>query len=229
MAIKDWPAERRPREKLLQLGAPHLTDAELLAIFLRTGVAGTDAVTLAQQLLDHFGSLSALLDADKTAFCRAHGLGEAKYVQLQAVLEMARRYFETRLRNADALTSPDSAARYLMHQLPDTEREYFVALFLDNAHRLIQSEVLFSGTLTETAVYPREVARRALLHNAAALIVAHNHPGGQLTPSKADRQLTRRLIEALHLLEIRLLDHLILAPPHWHSLHQTHPELFVIA
>ena len=227
MSIRHWPAERRPREKLLQHGPQALSDAELLAIFLRTGVSGVDAVTLAQQLLDHFGSLDALLDADRDTFCAARGLGEAKYVQLQAVLEMARRYFETRLRQHDTLSDPESAARYLMHQLPDTDREHFMALFLDNAHRLIQCEVLFSGTLAETAVYPREVARHALQHNAAAVIVAHNHPSGLPIPSEADRVLTRQLVNALHLLEIRLLDHLILAPPTWHSLHTTHATDFI--
>jgi len=215
MAIKDWPADQRPREKLLTHGAHTLDDAELLAIFLRTGINGCDAVTLAQHLLDHFGSLDALLDADQHSFCTAKGLGPAKYVQLQAVLEMARRYFASQLRSGKAFHDPATAAHYLMHCLPDSEREHFLALFLDQQHRLIHEQVLFSGTLNETAVYPRELARQALLHNAATLIVAHNHPSGSLTPSQADLSLTRHITQALELLSLRLLDHLILAPPHW--------------
>ncbi|WP_294947813.1 DNA repair protein RadC [Sulfurivirga sp.] len=226
MAIRDWPAESRPREKLLRQGPEALTDAELLAIFLRTGVAGVSAVELAQQLLDHFGGLDALLRADLDAFTRAKGLGTAKYVQLKATLEMARRYFEQQLRQGETFSRPEAVAGFLRHLFDGSERELFVVLHLDNAHRLLAHETLFTGTLTETAVYPREVARQALLRNAAAIIVAHNHPSGSVTPSTADRHITRRLNAALALLDIRLLDHFIVAGKRWCSLRQLAPEIF---
>ncbi len=228
MAIKDWPEQLRPREKLLQQGAQHLTDAELLAIFLRTGVTGTDAVTLAQQLLEHFGSLPALLSADLATFTQAKGLGQAKYVQLQAVLEMARRYFEQQLRSGVDFHRPEQVAAFLRHLFSEPEREYFVVLYLNSQHQLLEHEVLFKGTVNESAVYPREVARQALLKNATALIVAHNHPGGTCQPSDADLQLTALLAKTLQLLDIHLLDHLILSryTHHWLSLRQHQPHLF---
>lgn len=209
MAIRDWPAAERPREKLLQRGAEALSDAELLAIFLRTGVVGMSAVDLARQLISDFGGLRPLLAADCKNFCRHKGLGEAKYVQLQATLELGRRHLYATLQRGDALTSPDDTRRYLSARLRGYGHEVFAALFLDNRHRVIAFEELFSGTIDGASVHPREVVKRALSHNAAALILAHNHPSGVAEPSRADESITRRLREALALVEIRVLDHLI--------------------
>jgi DNA repair protein RadC len=209
MSIKDWPADERPREKLLQRGANALTDAELLAIFLRTGVTGKSAVDMAKDLLIEFGSLQALLSAEQTRFCASHGLGQAKYVQLQAVLEMARRHFAEILQRGNALTSPDITRAYLSAQLRGLGHEVFACLFLDNQHRVIAWEELFRGTIDGASVYPREVAKRALRHNAAAIIFAHNHPSGVSEPSQADRHITEKLRQALNLFDIRVLDHFI--------------------
>ena len=210
MAIKDWPAEDRPREKLLQRGSSALTDAELLAIFLRTGTPGKTAVDLARELLDTFGSLKSLLDADCQRFCLGHGLGEAKYAQLQAVLEMARRHFNEILQRGDALTSPDITRAYLSAQLRGYSFEVFACLFLDNQHRVIKLEELFRGSIDGASVYPREVAKQALFHNAAAVIFAHNHPSGIAEPSQADKLITEKLKQALALFDIRVLDHFII-------------------
>jgi DNA repair protein RadC len=209
MTIKDWDEEDRPREKLLQRGAGALTDAELLAIFLRTGTPGKSAVDLARDLLTDFGSLKALLDADQARFCQANGLGPAKYTQLQAVLEMAKRHFKEILQRGNALTSPDITRAYLSAQLRGYNYEVFACLFLDNQHRVIQLEELFRGTIDGASVYPREVAKRALHHNAAALIFAHNHPSGIAEPSQADKHITDKLKQALSLFDIRVLDHFI--------------------
>jgi len=210
MAIKDWPAEERPREKLLQRGAGALTDAELLAIFLRTGTQGKSAVDLARELLNSFGSLKAILEADCQCFCLGHGLGEAKYSQLQAVLEMARRHFHEILQRGDALTSPDITRAYLSAQLRGYSFEVFACLFLDNQHRVIKLDELFRGSIDGASVYPREVARQALQHNAAAVIFAHNHPSGIAEPSQADKHITEKLKQALALFDIRVLDHFII-------------------
>jgi DNA repair protein RadC len=210
MAIKDWQAEDRPREKLLQRGADALTDAELLAIFLRTGTPGKSAVDLARELLAEFGSLKALLDADQTRFCQGLGLGNAKYAQLQAVLEMAKRHFKEILQRGNALTSPDITSAYLSAQLRGYHYEVFACLFLDNQNRVIQFEELFRGTIDSASVYPREIAKRALHHNAAAVIFAHNHPSGICEPSQADQHITEKLKQALGLFDIRVLDHFII-------------------
>ena len=210
MAITDWPAHERPREKLLEQGASALSDAELLAIFLRTGVKGKSAVDLARELLSDFGSLRSLLTADQTRFCEPMGLGSAKYAQLQAVLEMARRHLAEQLQKGDALTSPELTHRYLLSQLRDRDYEVFAALFLDNQNRVIRYEELFRGTIDSAAVYPREVLKQALMHSAAALIFAHNHPSGIAEPSRADRHITDRLKRALELVDIRVLDHLVI-------------------
>ena len=210
MSIKDWPADERPREKLLAKGSGALTDAELLAIFLRTGITGKTAVDLARELLDQFGSLQALLNADQTQFCQGKGLGSAKYTQLQAVLEMARRHFVEILQRGDALTSPEATRAYLSAQLRGYSYEVFACLFLDNQHRIIQLEELFRGTIDGASVYPREVAKRALFHNAAAVIFAHNHPSGINEPSQADKSITDKLKQALTLFDIRVLDHFII-------------------
>lgn len=216
MAIKDWLIEDRPREKLLQRGSAALTDAELLAIFLRTGVQGKSAVDLARDLLADFGSLKALLDADQQRFCQAHGLGDAKYAQLQAVLEMAKRHFKEVLQRGSALTSPDITRAYLSAQLRGYSYEVFACLFLDNQHRVIQLDELFRGTIDGASVYPREVVKKALHHNAAAVIFAHNHPSGIAEPSSADKHITEKLKQALALFDIRVLDHFIIGdgPPY---------------
>lgn len=209
MNLKDLPTESMPREKLLQRGPQSLSDAELLAIFLRTGTHGMNVLALADLLLRDFGSLRALFCASKEQFCRHKGLGEAKFVQLQAVLEMTQRYLAETLKRGDALTSPQQTKLYLSSVLRDRQREAFYILFLDNQHRVIRDEVLFEGTIDAASVYPREVVKRALHHNAAALILAHNHPSGVAEPSTSDRRITRRLTDALALVDIRVLDHFV--------------------
>lgn len=211
MAIRDWPADTRPREKLLRQGVGALTDAELVAVFLRTGVKGKSAVDLGRELLDRFGGLSGLCRADKRTACAAPGVGEAKYALLQAVMEMARRTLNEDMQAGDALDSPDAVRAYLRLLLHAKEYEVFCCVFLDAQNRVLAVEELFRGTLTQTSVYPREIIKRALFHNAGALILAHNHPSGVAEPSQADRQLTRHLAEALALVDIRVLDHFIVA------------------
>ena len=209
MAITHWPAGERPREKLLQRGPQALSDAELLAIFLRTGVPGASAVDLARELLVRFGSLRALLGAGLREFTAARGLGEAKYVQLQAVMEIARRHLGEELERGEALTEPGRVRRFLSARLRDLPHEVFACLFLDNRHRVIRFEELFRGTIDGAAVPPREVVKTALGYNAAAVILAHNHPSGIAEPSQSDRRITERLREALGLVDIRLLDHFV--------------------
>lgn len=210
MAISDWPADDRPREKLLQKGASALSDAELLAIFLRTGCAGKSAVDLARELLLNFGSLRALLEADIEEFCRAKGLGQAKFAQLQAVMEIARRHLAEEIAVSPSLDSSHKVKLFLCAKLRHRRNEVFAAIFLDTQHQLIAYEELFTGTLDCAAVYPREVAVQALRHNAASLIFAHNHPSGNNTPSASDHDITRTLAKALRLLDIKALDHLII-------------------
>ena len=210
MPIIDWPEAERPREKLLQRGANALTDAELLAIFLRTGTKGLTAIDLAYNLLNDFSSLRNLFNADLNDFSSIKGIGPAKYVQLQAVLEMSKRYLSETLEKQDVISNPEDTRQYLKSQLRDRPYEVFAALFLDNRHQVIQFEELFRGTIDGASVYPREVVKKALDHNAAALIIAHNHPSGVAEPSSADERITIRLKEALGLVDIRLLDHLII-------------------
>lgn len=209
MSIADWPEGDRPREKLLQKGAAALSDAELLAIFLRVGVKGKSAVDLGRELMGQFGSLQALFAADEATLCAVHGMGQAKFVQFQAILEMARRALREELQRGDALSSPLAVRQYLQLLLGGREHEVFVALFLDSQHRVIATEELFRGSLNQASVYPREVVKRALAHNAAAVIFAHNHPSGITEPSTADRLLTDTLKQALALVEVRVLDHFI--------------------
>ncbi len=209
MSIADWPEAERPREKLLALGPRALSDAELLAIFLRIGVAGKSAVDLARDLLQHYGGLRPLLEATQIDFCKGLGLGNAKYAQLQAVLEMARRHLSATMKAGDLLSSPELVRQYLSAQLRHQPREVFAVLFLDNQNRLITYEELFFGTIDGAAVYPREVVRRAMTHNAAALILAHNHPSGIAEPSQADQRITQRLQAALELIDVRILDHMV--------------------
>lgn len=211
MSITDWPAGERPREKLLQRGVAALSDAELLAIFLRTGVAGKSAVDLARDLLAQFGGLTQLFAAHEQEFCDIHGMGRAKFVQLQAVLEMSRRALQEEMRSGDALNSPRAVREFLQLLLRARQQEVFIVIFLDAQHRAVASEELFQGTLTQTSVYPREVVKRALHHNAAAVIFAHNHPSGVAEPSQSDQLLTDALRQALQLVDVRVLDHFIVA------------------
>jgi len=210
MAIRDWPEAERPREKLLSLGPQALSDAELLAIFLRTGIAGCSAVELARRLVNEYGGLRTLFQADRKRFCATRGLGDAKYAQLQAVLELARRHLAESLMRGDALKNPAETRRYLTARLRDYPYEVFACLFLDTRHRVISYEELFRGTIDGASVHPREVVRRALQHNAAAVILAHNHPSGIAEPSNADRRITTRLQDALALIDIRVLDHIVI-------------------
>jgi DNA repair protein RadC len=211
MAIKDWPEGERPRERLLTQGAGSLSDAELLAIFLRTGIRGKSAVELARDLCNRFGGINGLCAASEQEFCAIPGLGQAKYVQLRAALELARRALAEEARQADALSSPVAVRNYLRLTLSGRAQEVFLAVFLDAQNRVILSEELFRGTLTQTSVYPREVVKRALHHNAASVILAHNHPSGLAEPSRADELLTQTLKSALALVDVRVLDHFIVA------------------
>jgi DNA repair protein RadC len=209
MSIRDWPAGERPREKLLERGAAALSDAELLAIFLRTGLAGKSAVDLARDLLTRFDGLRGLLGADRKTFCSAKGLGDAKYAQLQAVLEMGRRHLSEEIRDREVLSHPKTVRQFLQSRLRDRDREVFAALFLDTQHRLLAYEELSVGTLDSASVYPREVVKAALKYSASAVIFAHNHPSGVAEPSAADRMLTERLRAALRLIDVRVLDHFV--------------------
>ncbi|GHA13657.1 RadC family protein [Oceanisphaera arctica] len=209
MSIKDWPEGERPREKLLSRGPGSLSDAELLAIFLRTGAKGMDAVTLAHTLIRQFGSLRQLLLADQQSFCEGPGLGQAKFVQLQASLELMRRFLDEKLVREHALTSPELTRQFLQARLRDQEREVFALLLLDNQHRVIEYQELFFGTLDAAAVYPRDIVSLVLKRSAAAVILVHNHPSGVAEPSRADRMITERIQAALGLLDIRVLDHLV--------------------
>jgi len=210
MSIRQWPLEDRPREKLLAKGPKALTDAELLAIFLRVGRKGVNAKQMAQELIDYFGGLGPLLKADEQTFCAAKGLGEAKFCQLQATLELTRRYLEEHLRSDDVFTSPEKVMDYLAVQMRDHHREVFAVMLLDTRHRLIELLELFFGTINSASIHPREVAKVALQKNAAAVIVAHNHPSGSAEPSRADILITKRLKAALEILDIKLLDHFVI-------------------
>ena len=210
MAISDWPESDRPREKLVKNGATSLSDTELLAIFLRTGMVGKSAVDLARDLLKQFGSLTNLFAANQQEFCQLPGMGIAKYTQLQAVLEMARRALGDEFKNKDIMDSPELVRDYLRLTLQNKQHEIFLGIFLDTKNRTIATEELFNGTLTHTSVYPREVIKRALHHNAAAMIFAHNHPSGVAEPSHADKALTATLKQALALIDVKVLDHFII-------------------
>lgn len=210
MAIPDWPIAERPREKLLQSGVNALSDTELLAIFLRTGTIGKSAVDLARDLLCHFGSLTNVFAASKESFCQLPGMGIAKYTQLQAVLEMARRALGEELKSGNAMNSPKLVRDFLRLSLANKQKEVFIGIFLDAKNHTIATEELFSGTLTQASVYPREVIKRALHHNAAAIIFAHNHPSGVAEPSHADKMLTQTLKQALTMIDVKVLDHFII-------------------
>lgn len=209
MAISDWPEGERPREKLLNKGAQNLSEAELLAIFLRTGVAGKSAVDVARDLIKNFGSLTRLFGASQNELCESPGLGPAKYAQLQAVLEMARRALDEKIKAGDALNSPEAVRDYLRLALAGRDHEVFEGIFLDAQNRVLAVEELFRGTLSQTSVFPREVVKRALHHNAAGVIFAHNHPSGLAEPSGADEALTAALKKSLALVDVKVLDHFI--------------------
>lgn len=209
--LPDWPERERPRERLIEHGAPALTDTELVALFLRTGTRDRDVIELARQCLHMFGGLRGLFDASASAFCSVDGLGIARYAQLQATAEMVRRALGEVLRERPLFDSPQAVRDYLRLTLGNRPHEVFVALFLDAQHRLLSCEELFRGTLAQTSVYPREVVKRALSANAAAVVFAHNHPSGLAEPSRADELLTLALRAALDLVDIRTLDHFIVA------------------
>ena len=211
MAITDWPAAERPREKLIELGAEALSDAELLAIFLRVGVTGKSAVDLARDLLNQFGSLNGIFAATEHELSQVHGIGTSKYVQLQAIFEMSRRALNEQLQQRDVFKSPQQVRDYLVLKLGGLTREVFLVLFLDTQNHLVATEEMFAGTLTQTSVYPREVVKRALHHNVASVIFAHNHPSGIAKQSQADELLTKELKQALALVDVRVLDHFIVA------------------
>jgi len=209
LAIRKWPKSERPREKLLERGPEALSDAELLGLLLRCGTKGQSAVDMARWLLAGFGSLRELLNADRNRWEARLRIGPARYATVMASVELARRHFREPLRRSSALRAPEFTRRFLLAQLRDRPYEVFCCLFLDNRHRLVAFEEIFRGTIDGANVYPREVVRQTLLHNAASVIIAHNHPSGVIDPSPADEGVTRRVREALGLIDVRLLDHLI--------------------
>ena len=218
MGINDWPQHERPRERLIAEGPRALSNAELLAVFLRVGVKGSSAVQLGEQLLARFdGSINAMFGASLAEFSALNGLGPAKFAQLQAVMELAQRAVREQVRSGQTLGSPEAVKLYLRMTLSHRAHESFVVLFLDVKNRLIMCEEMFRGTLTHTSVYPREVVKAALKHNAAGLLLAHNHPSGSPEPSESDLVLTRSLAQALALVDVRILDHFVVAGPHVHS------------
>ena len=209
--IRSWPKDEMPREKLLSKGANALSDSELLAIFLRTGTLGKDVMALSREILIHFGSLKSLFAASEAEFCAIKGLGKAKFVQLQACLEMSQRHVEEQITKQDAISNPAQVKHYVQSRLMGKTNEVFGALFLDNQHHVISFEELFYGTINSASVHPRVIVQRALHHNAAAVIVAHNHPSGIAEPSLSDIDITGTLKSALQLIDVRLLDHLVVA------------------
>lgn len=219
MAITHWPKEERPREKLLERGSGALSDAELLAIFLRSGTRGRSAVDVARDLLTHAGGLRSLLDLSPARLAKLPGMASVnRRALLLAALELGRRHLASELKRGASLDSPEPAARLLTAELRGEPSEVFAVLFLDNKHRVIGFEKMFYGTVDAAAVYPREVVRRALEYNAASVIVAHNHPSGVAEPSQADREITQQLCRALALVDVRVLDHLVIGDGEWESL-----------
>lgn len=213
MSILNWPKEDRPREKLLQKGEHHLTESELIAIFLQTGVKGQSALDLAKQLLAESGDLKSLLSAPKAVLMQKTGIGPAKYALLRAALELGKRYLRTNIPTGSVLNSSQLTKQFLADRLRHHQNEVFACLFLDNHFRLIQFEELFHGTLNEAVIYPREIAKRGLACHAANIILAHNHPSGNPTPSEADKDITQLIKQALALVEIAVIDHLIIGNP----------------
>ena len=210
MSINLWPKLERPRERLLKYGVSQLSNAELLAIFLRTGVKGKSAIDLARDLLIEFGGINKILACDLKTFTSIKGLGEAKFCQLQATLELVKRHQSSQIEESEVFTNQDIVSRYLMTHFPNQKNEKFACLFLDNKHKLINFEVLFHGTINQSQVYPRVVAQKCLHENAAAVILAHNHPSGCLIPSSSDKLITEKLKQALELIDVRVLDHFVI-------------------
>lgn len=209
MSISDWPELERPREKLIKLGASTLSDAELLAIFLRTGYAGKTAVDLARELLTQFKGLRSLLEASHKSFCSVKGLGDAKFSQLHATLEMARRHLSETIASGPLLNASSDVKNFLKSELRHRQQEVFLMLYLNSQHALIAQEELFIGTINHAHIHPREVLKQVMHHNAAAILIAHNHPSGQSNPSQADLDITERLAQALMMIDVKVLDHLI--------------------
>lgn len=209
--LTTWPEKDRPREKLIAKGPSALSDSELLAIFLRTGIQGKNAIELAQEMLTHFGSLKSIFAADLKRFTAMKGLGEAKFVQLQACLEMSQRYLAEQLKQGDSIQNPEQVKQYVQSHLLKHNNEVFAVLFLNNQHQIIQFEELFFGTINAASVHPRVIVQKALSLNAAAVILAHNHPSGVAEPSTADIDITQTIKNAMQLIDVRLLDHLIVA------------------
>lgn len=214
-----------PREKLLTQGAASLTDAELLAIFLRTGTKAVPVLALAESVLMAFGSLRQLLNANIDDFCKIYGLGKTKYIQLQASKEMTKRYLAQQMEFSEMIQAPYMAIMYFQTELEEEEREVFMVLFLDNQNRLIYKEKMFFGTINQTAVHPREIIKRALKYNAAAIIVAHNHPSGSCLPSESDRSLTKKIEMACELVDIRFVDHIIVGKGDYFSFEEEKLEM----
>jgi DNA repair protein RadC len=207
--IKDWPNQERPREKLLLRGSASLSDAELLAIFLRTGCKGVDVVALSRLLLNEFGSLHAIFGASENEFCAKKGLGQAKYVQLQAVLEMSRRYLQEPLKKGEILTSAQQTKDFLSAKMHAYPNEVFAAILLDTQHKIICFHEFFFGTIDSATVHPRIIMQKVLQVNAAAIILVHNHPSGDPTASHCDKKITEKIINAMRLIDVRVLDHFI--------------------
>lgn len=214
------PTELLPREKLLRYGANALSDSELLALFLRTGTKASNVFTLSQQLLFQFGSLTALINSEFSQFKRGQGIGVAKYVQLQAVVELSRRYLKERLSAEPVFTHPHQLYHFLASSLSDRPQEVFLVLFLDNQNKMIVSEEMFVGTYNAVQVHPREIVRLALKYNAASLVLAHNHPSGQPEPSLEDRNLTEYIIKTCQLFDISIIDHIIIGKGNYVSFAQ---------
>lgn len=210
LCVRDWPAEEQPRNKVLLRGADCLSDAELLALILRTGCRGRTSVDVARALLWEFGGLRGLLDAEQAEVCAVAGMGEAKYAELKAVLELSRRYLRERMEKGEILEDPDAVRFFLSAKLRDRKAEVFAGVFLDNRHRVIAYEELFFGTINSASVHPREIVRAAIKHNAAAVILAHNHPSGIAEPSQSDERITQRITEVLALIDVRVLDHFVI-------------------
>ena len=218
MTIKEWPELERPREKLLQHGAGSLSDAELLAIFLRTGVRGKSAVDISRDLISQFGDLRGVLTASRDRVCLLPGLGPVKFSYMQAALELGRRFLGQKIQRQDVMTNPESVNDFLSFHLRDRSQEIFAVLFLDNRHQVIKYEEMFYGTLGSASVHPREVIKQVLHHNAAAIIIAHNHPSGVAEPSQSDADITVKIQKALQLIDVRLLDHIIVGDGEFVSL-----------
>lgn len=217
MAIHHWPEDQRPRERLIKNGAQALSNPELLAVFLRTGTKGKNAIELGRDMVVHFGSLGQLFSASLSHFATIDGMGPAKFAQLQAVMELSRRAIAEQLEQGVNLNSPQAVRSYLQMMLSNKPYEAFAVIFLDVRNRLIESRELFRGSLTQSSVYPREVVKAALERNAASVILAHNHPSGEVAPSAADHVLTRTLKQSLELVDIQVLDHFIVAGSLIHS------------